>query len=80
MLEGPVDRRGRDNEVRGLGDTDALLLENSIKLRRVDGVLLELVRLEELNKVLDGDMDLSSDFNLLEGEDETVGGRSKATS
>ena len=80
VLKGPVDRRGRDNEVRGLGDTDALLLENSVKPRRVDGVLLELVRLEELNKVLDGGTDLSPDFDLLEGEDETVGGRSKATS
>mmetsp|Transcript_14161 Transcript_14161/g.25956 ORF Transcript_14161/g.25956 Transcript_14161/m.25956 type:complete len:227 (-) Transcript_14161:900-1580(-) len=72
VLEDPVDRRGRDNEVRGLGDTDALLLENSVKPRRVDGVLLELVRLEELNKVLDGGTDLSPDFDLLEGEDETL--------
>mmetsp|Transcript_32537 Transcript_32537/g.76880 ORF Transcript_32537/g.76880 Transcript_32537/m.76880 type:complete len:1302 (-) Transcript_32537:34-3939(-) len=59
---------GVDDGALGVdGDTHALLSDDAVEPRRVDGVLLEGIRLEELAQVLDRGADLSEDEELLEG-------------
>mmetsp|Transcript_27075 Transcript_27075/g.54017 ORF Transcript_27075/g.54017 Transcript_27075/m.54017 type:complete len:554 (-) Transcript_27075:281-1942(-) len=70
VLEGLVNGCGGHDQVGGLGNADALLLDEAVKPGRVDGVLLELVRLKELDEVLYRGADLSTDLDLLESEDE----------
>mmetsp|Transcript_15252 Transcript_15252/g.57963 ORF Transcript_15252/g.57963 Transcript_15252/m.57963 type:complete len:556 (-) Transcript_15252:1079-2746(-) len=53
---------------------DALLADDAVQPARVDGVLLEGIRLEQLGEVLDGGADLSAHLDVLQGHDEVLAG------
>ena len=70
MLESLEDRSGRHNQMGRHLDLNRLLLDDSVQPRRIDGVLNELLGLQELDEVLDSRTDFSTDFDLLQSEDQ----------
>ena len=70
VLPGLEDGGTQNNVVGGLLNVHALLLDQTVQPRGIDGVLLELLGLQKLNEVLDGRADLAADLDLLQGQDE----------
>ena len=72
VLPGLEDGGTQNNVVGGLLNVHALLLDQTVQPRGIDGVLLELLGLQKLNEVLDGRADLTTDLDLLQGQHERL--------